>query len=218
MGRATIEAAHPAVATTITLPSPTQLATLGTVLCLYHRQTGGELAGWSQAVHCASSFDVDSDGLHESLCFYDRAGECCWRLYLLPDSDFLAWERLLAVLPGCGDRDTHGGVGERLWRRLAARARGIHWQGSVLRLHALPAGPGFAHARQPVLAASLAPVSTLGAVAARRIARVEGAESELFVEDCCCRRASAAATRAATATHGGDDVFPLIRLNPREHP
>jgi hypothetical protein len=214
MAGTTIDAACRATSTAGVLPSPAQLAALGTLLCLYHRQAGGELAGWSQAVHAVSHSGIDSEGLRESLWFHDRAGECCWRLYLLPDSDFLAWERLLAVLPGAGDRLAHDGIGDRLWRRLAARVRGIHWQASLLRLHALPPGPGFAYARQPVLAASLASVSTLGAVAARRIARSEGAESEAFVEDCCCQRAAGA---AALAARRGDDVFPLIRLNPREH-
>ena len=79
-------------------PTPAQLATLGTVLCLY-RADGNELGGWRQAVRVHACQGVDSEGLRESLCFLDARGRCVWRLYLLPDSDFLAWDRLVAALP-----------------------------------------------------------------------------------------------------------------------
>lgn len=72
-------------------PTPAQLATLGTVLCLYHAD-GNELGGWRQAVRVHACQGVDSEGLRESLCFLDGRGRCVWRLYLLPDSDFLAWD------------------------------------------------------------------------------------------------------------------------------
>ena len=81
------------------LPHPHELAALGAVLCLYRIQAGSELDGWSQAVRVSSDSALDSDGLCESLQFIDRDGLCCWRLYLLPDTDFLAWEHLLAACP-----------------------------------------------------------------------------------------------------------------------
>jgi len=200
------------------LPQPRQLAALGTVLCLHRPQAGGELAGWAQALCAEARSSLDSDGLREHLLFYDRDGRCCWRLSLLPDSDFLAWEQLAATLPLQADV-THGaGIGERLWSRLAGRMRGERWQASVLRLHALRCSPGFGFSEQPVLAASLAPLSTLGAAAARRIARDEGAEGESFVEECCCRQAALAAAQAALAnTRQSEEVFPLVRLNLRGH-
>ena len=151
-------------------PAPARLAALGTVLCLYHAD-GSELAGWHQAVAAHACQGVDSEGLRESLCFTDARGRCCWRLYLLPDSDFLAWDRLVCELPGQAPGDAEGTVGERLWRRLAGHLRGQRWRARALRLHS-PVG---AHG----LAATLAPLSTLGAAVARRIARIEGADMPL---------------------------------------
>ncbi|MGH8033365.1 MAG: Hemin transport protein [Luteimonas sp.] len=196
------------------LPSPSQLAALGAVLCLYRAQSGGELTGWAQATRAESHSVLDSDGLREHLVFRDRDGRCCWRLSLLPDSDFLAWERLTATLPTQADAVRAAGIGERLWWRLADRLRGDRWQACVLRLHALRCSPGFGLREQPVLAASLAAPSPLGAATARRLARDEGADSEALTDDCCCRQAALAAAQvASTPAWHGDEVFPLIRLN-----
>ena len=182
------------------LPAPRQLAELGTVLCLYRPEDGGELGGWLQAVRAEASIGMDSDGPHESLSFYDARDRCCWRLYLLPDSDFLAWDTLSARLPACRDVAANG-VAERLWRRLAGRLGGGHWRIGALRLHALP-GAG-------TLASSQAPVSALGIAAAPRIARAEGAEGDIRYDDCCCARAAAA--RSTFSPAGGSEV-PLVRL------
>jgi hypothetical protein len=120
------------------LPHAQQLAALGTVLCLYRPQHGGELSGWAQASHAESQAGVDSDGLRESLAFFDQDGRCCWRLFLLPDSDFLAWDRLLVCLPVREEVEPAAGVGERLWRKLAGRLRGEQWQACVLKLRCPP--------------------------------------------------------------------------------
>ena len=82
------------------LPPPHVLAALGTVLCLYPSQARHELAGWTRAVRAACDSRLDSDGLCESVQFYDRDGLCCWRLCVLPDTDLLAWEELVTGLPG----------------------------------------------------------------------------------------------------------------------
>ncbi|WP_258223403.1 Hemin transport protein, partial [Stenotrophomonas sp. HMWF023] len=120
-------------------PAPEQLAALGTVLCLYHAD-GNELGGWRQAVSVHACQGVDSEGLRESLCFLDARGRCVWRLYLLPDSDFLAWDRLVATLPPGPSHDADGSVGERLWRRLAGHLGGQRWRLCTLRLHAADEG------------------------------------------------------------------------------
>jgi hypothetical protein len=194
------------------LPRAQQLAALGTVLCLYRHQDGGELSGWARAVRVESRAGVDSDGLRESLAFFDSEGRCCWRLYLLPDSDFVAWDRLLALLPSREEMEAATGVGERLWRRLAGRLLGGQWQACVLRLHVVPA-----EVRRRVLAASPATVSPLGAATAQRIARAEGAEQSIRTDDCCC------AQSAFAAAHGSDKqmtagahALPLVRLNSRK--
>jgi hypothetical protein len=191
------------------LPRAQQLAALGTVLCLYRSEQGGELSGWAHAVRVESRTGVDSDGLRESLVFFDAEGRCCWRLYLLPDSDFLAWDRLLASLPCRDEVEATIGVGERLWRRLAGRLRGGQWQVCILKLHAVAATVA-----QPVLAASLAPVSPLGAATAQRIAQAEGADGHIRVDDCCCARSAtqAAAQFEAEAGHG----LPLVRFTSRK--
>jgi hypothetical protein len=194
------------------LPHAQQLAALGTVLCLYRPQHGGELSGWAQASHAESRAGVDSDGLRESLAFFDQDGRCCWRLFLLPDSDFLAWDRLLVCLPVREEVEPAAGVGERLWRKLAGRLRGEQWQACVLKLHALPSAT-----RQPVLAASLETLSSLGASTARRIVEAEGAEENAVFDDCCCARSALTARNAQArfAGSGGGEV-PLIKFNHKE--
>lgn len=179
------------------LPTPGQLAALGTVLCLY-RPDSSELGGWKRAVSAHACQGMDSEGIRESLCFVDVRGRCCWRLYLLPDSDYLAWDRLVGAFPARPEPISDGGVAERLWRRLAVRLGGEPWRMCALRLHAAEEGLG--------LAASLAPLSSLGAGIARHIADVEGAEGELWVDDCCCATAARHGPRADPADP------PLIRL------
>lgn len=169
-------------------PAPAQLAGLGTVLCLYHAD-GSELAGWQQAVSAHACHGVDSEGIYESVCFCDARGRCVWRLYLLPDTDFLAWDRLVARLPQQPAREAGGNVGERLWRRLAGHLGGQRWRVCALRLHAVEQGSG--------LAASLVRLSTPGTATARRIARLEGAEGDPGLDACCCASASHAPARWA---------------------
>ena len=194
------------------LPRPQQLASLGTVLCLYRPQHGSELSGWAQAVRVESRAGVDSEGLRESLMFFDCNGDCCWRLCLLPDSDFLAWDRLLGSLPACAMAESESSVAERLWRRLAGRLLGGQWQACALRFHEVPAATS-PHA----LAASLAAISALGSARARRIAQAEGAEELIRHHDCCCAQSSFAASNAApSGVAQASPEFPLIRFEPRK--
>ncbi len=151
------------------LPAPTALAGLGTVLCLYRPERGGELAGWGRAEAAESRVRMDSEGVIESLRFRDAAGDCCWRLYLLPESDFLAWDRLQSRLPAADESEPRQCIADRLWRRLAGNLRGDAWHVCPLRLHAV------AQAGRACLAASAAPLSAPGAELARRIARIENA-------------------------------------------
>lgn len=193
------------------LPRPQQLAALGAVLCLYRAEQGGELAGWELASGVQVRAGLDSDGLRESLQFVDAGGRCCWRLFLLPDSDFLAWDRLLSRWPQEAGMGAPAGVGERLWRRLAGRLRGEQWRAAVLRLHELPGGEG-----RPVLAASLARLSSLGAATARAIARGEGVDDETLSDECCCL--SSAPSRARDIPHGSyPDAVISWKPNERTH-
>jgi hypothetical protein len=198
MSLARIDPLRVTLAASAMLPHPRQLAALGTVLCLYRPQQGGELSGWAQAARVEAHAGVGSDGLRESLRFFDRDGRDCWRLCLLPDSDFLAWDELAARLPQHAPAEQReAGIGDRLWQRLARRLTGEQWRACALRLHALP--QPFA---PPALAASPAALSALGVAKAHEIAGAEAAELDLPpAGDCCCaqapRRASAAIPAAA---------------------
>lgn len=203
MNRAPTEHEAAASATVMGLPSPHQLAALGPVLCLYRAQMGGELDGWARAVRAEFSASVDIGGTFEYLLFHDRTGECCWRLYLLPDSNFLAWERLIAGLPYGAGHNVSVGVGERLWRRLASRVRSGDWLGSLLRLHAGRRASAAVRARREPVGGV-----TQGAAVAQLIARREGMNNAAF-DDCCCRQAAATAAKyVAHATKHGDAPSP----------
>lgn len=191
-----------------TSPHPRQIATLGTVLCLYRPQHGSELSGWAQAVRVEVRIGVESDGLRESLMFFDHEGRCCWQLWLLPDSDFLAWDRLAASLPSRDASASQAGIGERLWQRLARRLTGEHWRTCALRLQVLPQPLA-----APLLAASLAPLSMLGAATARDIARAEGADMQHLSDDCCCAQAAFASKHGAAS--GENYQQALIPLTPQ---
>lgn len=198
------------------LPTSRQLAALGTVLCLYRTQHGSELAGWHQAVRAEVCAGLDSDGLNESVVFFDAAGRCCWRLCLLPDSDFVAWDRLIDALPA---RPEHAGegLGERLWRRLAGRLSNGQWRACALRLHAVAQDAAPQAQATPWLAASLATVSPLGVATARRIALAEGAETDPSIDDCCCAASAFPAGPRVDEKGAGDgDVIPLVRSKQRE--
>lgn len=181
------------------LPHPQQLAALGAVLCLYRAQAGGELDGWAQAAKVRCESVLDSDGLCESIQFFDREGRCCWRLYLLPDTDFLAWELLAAGLPERCGTEPELGIAERLWRRLARRLGGPAWRASVLRFHALPGGPR--SSGTPLLAASLPRLSACGMEVAGRIARREGIDRDAQF-DGCRRRDAIGAVAPGNAAEG----------------
>jgi hypothetical protein len=127
---------------------------LGPVLWLWRARSGhaadlSTVAGWN-CVH-----RIEPDGICEALRFYRDDGRELARLYLLPDSDYLAWEQLLQCVP-CSTPEPQRGLHQRL--REAAFSRAGHaWQGAVVR---------FCHAtdtsRPWLLAEAAASVSTTG--------------------------------------------------------
>lgn len=193
------------VSTARPLPTPGQLAALGAVLCQFKPHAGGELSGWTRAVRAAVSMDVDSDCVRESLHFYDARGQACWHLHLLPETDFLAWERACEALPVQQTTQPADGIVARLWRRAGERAP---WQLDAMRLHTVSPEPGMAAIS--MLAASPAALSPLGAEAARRIARHAGIEAARAIDDCCCRQA-AASMRHNAAVPGANPVIHFKR-------
>ena len=134
------------------------LGALGPQLCLHAPADPHLLTGWRRARALCAHIRLDSDGPHEALHFLDAAGRDCWRLYLLPDSDFHAWERLLATLPVQVDAVAT----RRFWR--TERSLLPHWQACALRLHAVPDSDGVR------LATAEAVLSPLGRACAQRIA------------------------------------------------
>lgn len=144
----------------------TDLARLGPLLCLYPDCQTHVLAGWAGAVAVRPAVRIDSDGPQESLLFLDAALRPCWQLYLLPDSDYLAWDDVVAHLhavqaaPDAMTRASNAKaciqltVGNPVWRACA------------LRLHAM------SETEAPDnLAAANAALSDAGRRAAERIAR-----------------------------------------------
>ncbi|MBP6626836.1 MAG: Hemin transport protein [Arenimonas sp.] len=147
-------------------PMPALVA-LGPLLCLHHAADPHLLSGWRRARRLVAQVQLDSDGPCEALRFYDESGQCCWRLHLLPDSDFHAWELLLSRLPVLPEVRHGAALGPLAVRGLRAR-----WRASALRLHAV-AGSGIAAPAR--LAATDVELSPLGQACARRIARESGA-------------------------------------------
>lgn len=79
------------------------LIALGPLVCLHRREDFERLRedalpllAWSRAQPLS---EIDSDGPREALRFVDVNGAAALQLCLLPDSDFLAWERLVQRLP-----------------------------------------------------------------------------------------------------------------------
>lgn len=159
-------------ANTAFLPQPWQLAALDCVLCLYPAAGSGVLGGWRRATRMQLQCGVDNQGIDEALLFLDAQGRCCWRLQLLPDGDFLAWDRLCAGVGIAPAESPVRGACERWHRRVLSRLRGEAWRGAVLRFHAVASDVGHAQ-----LAASLAEPSAIGQQLAARLMRSHGIES-----------------------------------------
>lgn len=142
-------------------------ARVGPLLCLYPG-TGGELRGWRDARALCAESCVDSEGVRESLRLLDEGGRSCLRLFLLPDSDYCAWEALRARLPSVAGEARSRRCAKCLFQRLCLRAgEQGEWKASLLRI--APA----ADARNVTL--GWAAVSEIGRGIARRIALAEGA-------------------------------------------
>jgi hypothetical protein len=67
------------------------------VLCVYRASDTHVLAGLTTSREVRPLARVDPMGPCEGLDFLDAAGLLCWRLFLLPDSDYWAWDTLLSA-------------------------------------------------------------------------------------------------------------------------
>ncbi|MGO1071848.1 Hemin transport protein [Lysobacter sp. CA199] len=162
------------------LPAPERLAAVATVLCVRPRRHRDALDGWLAACSAERVSRQDGENACEALLFRDAAGRVCWRLYLLPDSDFLAWDDAAADLPAHRGSEARSGVWVDLRRRWLRRLRG-RWCAQVLRLQVLRDDAGHC-----VLLADGAELSALGHARARRIAAGEGARLQAQADVCCC--------------------------------
>lgn len=176
------------------MPAPERLAAVATVLCLYPRRHRDALAGWLASASAQRCIGEDAGAGREAMVFRDARGRACWRLYLLPDSDFLAWDLAVAGLPAAAL-----GRGEG---RLARALRGWFgggWSAQTLRLQLASDEAG-----RRILVADGAEPSALGLEHARRIADAEGATLRTESDTCCCmarRAASEAMNSQALASH-----------------
>ena len=174
------------------LPAPERLAAVATVLCLYPNRQRDALAGWSNSASAQRLFGEGADAAHEGLLFRDAQGRACWRLYLLPDSDFLAWDLAVGHLPAAARRGDADG-----WARLHGRIRRwLHggWTAQALRLQLTCDEAG-----RRILVADGAALSPLGREHARRIAASERAPLRTTPDTCCCMARRAAAQAHARA-------------------
>lgn len=162
------------------LPAPQRLAAVATVLCLYPPRHRDALDGWLLAQRAERLLRRDGADRREAMLFRDRAGRACWCLYLLPDSDFLAWDDATAALPACRGGEARSGAWARLRRRWSRRLRGP-WQARILRLQVLADEAG-----RCILLADRAEPSALGLAHAQRIAAAEGARLHAQADACCC--------------------------------
>ena len=180
-----MRASRPSTATSSdALPAPERLAAVATVLCLYPRRQRDALAGWLNSAGAQRRIGMGVDAAREAIEFFDARGRACWRLYLLPDSDFLAWDLAVAGLPQAEPRRETGGFA-RLRRWLSGG-----WSAQVLRLQLTSDESG-----RRILVADSATPSALGWAHARRIAAYEGALLRTAPDTCCCM-----ARRAASDT------------------
>jgi len=114
-----------------------QLVALGPVVCLHRREDYEQLRedalpmlAWSRALAIS---EIDSEGPREALRLYDLDGQPSMQLCLLPDSDFLVWERLTRSLPSraeaAGSLCRPSWMARLLWR--ARVGRFLHWKGCL---------------------------------------------------------------------------------------
>lgn len=155
--------------------TPELLAALGPLLCLYRADDPHALCGWSGAKSVQACIKINSDGPREALTFFDAARRACWQLYLLPDSDYLSWDRVLSCVR-C-ELDTS----QNFWLKTMdgtpiSRAIGNPiWRACALRFYAVPRSNN-----ENCLALADVSLSNAGRRAAEAIAKSEGAAPDII--------------------------------------
>jgi len=163
-------AKNPSLAVRIGSCTPESLAMLGPMLCMYRAIETHVLAGLAAAAIVRPWVSIGADGPCEALTFFDRAQRPCWQLFLLPDSDYYAWERVVAGLsdPLPINSVARTDPGER--NGIRRRVGNPLWRACALQVHAV------AERNSPCrLAAAQVLLSEAGQRAAQRIAQTAGA-------------------------------------------
>lgn len=149
--------------------TPQLLAALGPLLCLYRADDPHALCGWSWAKSVQACIKINSDGPREALTFFDARYRACWQLYLLPDSDYLNWDKVLSCMR-CQLDATQNSWLKQIQAPPIARAIGNPiWRACALRLYAVP---GLNNEQS--LAWADVNLSNAGRKAAEAIAKSEG--------------------------------------------
>lgn len=155
------------------LCTPQLLAALGPLLCLYRADDPHALWGWSWAKSVQACIKINSDGPREALTFFDDAKRACWQLYLLPDSDYLSWDRVLSCVHCELDTSKNSWL-QKVPTAPVSRAIGNPiWRACALRFFAVPSLNN-----EPCLALADVSLSSAGRKAAEAIAKSEGAARE----------------------------------------
>ena len=155
--------------------TPELLAALGPLLCLYRSDDPHVLSGWSWAKTVQACIKINSDGPREALTFFDETRRACWQLHLLPDSDYLSWDRVLSCVR-CELDATQSTWLKKNNAAPISRALGNPiWRACALRLFAVPASN-----TENCLALADVCLSKAGRKAAQAIAKSEGASTEVI--------------------------------------
>lgn len=154
---------------------PELLAALGPLLCLYRADDPHALCGWSGAKSVQACIKINSDGPRETLAFFDEARRACWQLYLLPDSDYLSWDQVLACVD-CRLDTTQSSWLKKIDAMPVSRVVGNPiWRACALRFYAVPDTNN-----DCCLALAEVSLSSAGRKAAEAIAKSEGAGSDII--------------------------------------
>jgi hypothetical protein len=155
--------------------TPELLAALGPLLCLYRADDPHALCGWSGAKSVQACIKINNDGPREALTFFDETRRACWQLYLLPDSDYLSWDRVLSCVR-CELDTTQNSWLKQMAAVPIARAIGNPiWRACALRFYAVPSLNN-----EHCLALADVSLSNAGRKAAEAIAKSEGAAPDII--------------------------------------
>lgn len=154
---------------------PEMLAALGPLLCLYRAGDPHALCGWSWAKSVRACVKINSDGPREALTFFDSTRRACWQLYLLPDSDYLSWDRVLSCVRCELDATQDSWQKQNKVAPISRAVGNPIWRACALRFYAVTS----LHNEHSLALADVT-LSNTGRKAAEAIAKSEGAAPNII--------------------------------------